>query len=53
MLISIDRKEAWDRFKNSGKVQDYLIYKQVERIDLGVNNEYKYGRIDNKGTKRW
>lgn len=25
----MDKKEAWNKFKNSGKVEDYLEYKKV------------------------
>lgn len=24
-------KEAWDKFKNSGKIEDYLEYKKISR----------------------
>jgi len=26
----MNKKEAWDKFKNSGKVEDYLEYKKIE-----------------------
>ena len=26
----MNKKEAWNKFKNSGKVEDYLEYKQIE-----------------------
>lgn len=26
----MNKKEAWDKFKNSGKVEDYLEYKKCE-----------------------
>lgn len=26
----MNKKEAWNKFKNSGKVDDYLKYKQIE-----------------------
>lgn len=26
----MNKKEAWNKFKNSGKVEDYLKYKQIE-----------------------
>lgn len=25
------KKEAWEKFKNSGKIQDYLEYKKIAR----------------------
>ena len=25
------KKEAWEKFKNSGKIQDYLEYKRIAR----------------------
>ena len=27
----MNKKEAWNIFKNSGKVEDYLKYKDIER----------------------
>ena len=27
----MNKKEAWNIFKNSGKVEDYLKYKEIER----------------------
>ncbi len=27
----MNKKEAWNKFKNSGKVEDYLEYKKIER----------------------
>ena len=26
----MNKKEAWNKFKNSGKVEDYLEYKKIE-----------------------
>jgi len=26
----MNKKEAWNKFKNSGKVEDYLKYKQIK-----------------------
>ncbi len=26
----MNKKEAWEKFKNSGKVEDYLEYKKLE-----------------------
>ena len=26
----MNKKEAWNKFKNSGKIEDYLEYKQAE-----------------------
>ena len=26
----MNKKEAWNKFKNSGKIEDYLEYKQTE-----------------------
>ena len=25
------KKEAWDKFKKTGKIEDYLVYKEIER----------------------
>ena len=30
----MNKKEAWDKFKNSGKVEDYLNYKKCKQIDV-------------------
>ncbi len=27
----MNKKEAWNKFKKSGKVEDYLAYKEIER----------------------
>lgn len=27
----MNKQEAWKKFKNSGKVEDYLNYKQIEK----------------------
>lgn len=27
----MNKKEAWNIFKNSGKIDDYLKYKEIER----------------------
>ncbi len=27
----MNKKEAWNKFKKSGKVEDYLEYKNIER----------------------
>ncbi len=25
------KNEAWDKFKKTGKIEDYLVYKEIER----------------------
>ena len=27
----MNKKEAWKKFKKSGKIEDYLAYKEIER----------------------
>lgn len=39
----MDKNDAWNIFANSGKVEDYLKYREIA-------NEAEYGRFDNKGT---
>ncbi len=29
----MNKKEAWNKFKKSGKVEDYLLYKEIERAE--------------------
>ena len=29
----MNKKEAWEKFKNSGKIEDYLEYKKIEEED--------------------
>lgn len=29
----MNKKEAWDKFKKSGKVEDYLEYKKADQED--------------------
>ena len=30
-MIFMNKKEAWKKFQKSGKVEDYLEYKKIER----------------------
>ncbi len=30
-LRNMNKKEAWKKFQKSGKIEDYLIYKEIER----------------------
>jgi hypothetical protein len=30
-VILMNKKEAWDKFKKSGKVEDYLNYKKIRK----------------------
>lgn len=39
----MDKKDAWNIFAGSGKVEDYLKYREIA-------NEAEHGRIDNKGA---
>ena len=39
----MDINEAWHKFTRSGKITDYLKYREIA-------NEAEYRRIDNKGT---
>ena len=39
----MDKNDAWNIFALSGKVEDYLKYREIA-------NEAEYRRIDNKGT---
>lgn len=39
---------AWNRFAKSGKINDYLIYRQISEQEN--KDEAEHGRIDNKGT---
>lgn len=25
------KKEAWEKFRKTGKIEDYLVYKEIER----------------------
>jgi hypothetical protein len=29
-VILMNKKEAWDKFKHSGKIEDYLNYKKIK-----------------------
>ena len=42
--------ELWNIFTQSGKVEDYLIYKQKEDKTQEVPNADNGQRLDNKGT---
>ena len=39
----MDKNEAWEIFTKSGKITDYLKYREIA-------NEAEYGRIDNTGN---
>lgn len=39
----MDIIDAWKAFARSGKINDYLKYKEIA-------NEAEYGRFDNKGS---
>ena len=39
----MDKNDAWNAFALSGKVEDYLKYREIA-------NEAEYGRIDNTGN---
>lgn len=30
-LIIVNKKEAWKKFQKSGKIEDYLTYKKLEK----------------------
>ncbi len=40
----MDENKAWDIFTKSGKITDYLKYREIA-------NEAEHGRIDNKGDQ--
>ena len=33
-MIKLNKEEAWKKFQESGKVEDYLKYKEVENSDI-------------------
>ncbi len=39
----MNKKEAWNKFKKSGKVEDYLVYASKK----SDSNDYKSRRNDN------
>ena len=39
----MDKNDAWNIFAQSGRVEDYLKYREIA-------NEAEHGRTDNKGT---
>ncbi len=41
----MDKNEAWEIFTKSGKITDYLKYREIA-------NEAEHGRIDNKRNQR-
>ncbi|MBQ7596025.1 MAG: hypothetical protein IJU45_05115 [Clostridia bacterium] len=47
--MDIRNLAAWDRFAQSGKVEDYLQYKHISREN--EKDAAEYGRTDNKGTQ--
>ncbi len=53
----MDNMAIWSRFTNSGKVEDYLIYKRSmenkksKRQDDDYEDEY--GRADTQRTEYW
>lgn len=58
----MNKQSAWDIFEKSGKIEDYLIYKNI--TDSALENEYNKvknngknenidGRTDNQRTEYW
>lgn len=33
------KKEAWDKFKESGKIKDYLVYAEAKRSESCYDNK--------------
>ena len=47
--MDISNLAAWDRFAQSGKVEDYLQYKHISREN--EKDAAEYGRTDNQRTQ--
>lgn len=51
----MDKMAIWSRFTQSGKVEDYLMYKSLQnkkpQYDEDLYDEDEYGRSDTQGTE--
>ena len=46
------KKIAWDMFKNTGNINTFLEYKEIENLEKGIqeiDGEYKIKRDSNSG----
>ena len=41
-LRNMNKKEAWKKFQKSGKIEDYLIYKEIERNEKKFKTNMNY-----------
>lgn len=51
----VEKQNLWDKFYSSGKVSDYLEYKNVNfnNKEESTFEPYNNKRPDNQGTKGW
>ena len=43
----MDKKVAWDVFKNTGDINAFLEYKQMEKVDDGIQEIEEIQKITN------
>ena len=43
------KKIAWNIFKNTGDINTFLEYMEVQNIEKDINKAEQYGNIQNKG----
>mgnify|MGYP003302634788 CR=1 FL=1 len=55
----MDNMAIWSRFTQTGRVEDYLMYKKASEkkkkplFDGELDYEDEYGRPDTQGTEYW
>ncbi len=54
----MDNMAIWSKFTESGKVEDYLMYKKslnnkLPQYEDEIDDEDEYGRLDTQRTKYW
>ena len=54
----MDNMAIWSKFTESGKVEDYLMYKKslhnrLPQYEDETEDEDEYGRLDTQRTKYW
>lgn len=54
-MFFLEQKDLWQNFMNSGKIDDYLKYKNQDYFEKEANKfePYNNQRFDNQGTKGW
>lgn len=50
------KKIAWDTFKNTGNIDTFMEFKQIEELEKNIKNETKLNKIEETekiGVNKW